>query len=538
MAVKMKLIIADLLNRSTKAQIIVLADKTIVYRNTLFNDIMHVPGHCHPEEEIAQYVLDDLGDKWKMKKVSGEVCICVVEKVTYEDGYTLVTLEEETADVGECLADDAHEHPVWIADKEGKINSCNQAAKQFHNATSLFEIVPWALVDYNKKEQSIYCQNDTHRYELQLVSGKACYVVELVSCHKVFPSENDIQRMLQLSEECYAIHDMEHVYFANQAMHDLLQLPAGQLNGEQLHEYVTEADLMILKQAQEEESRTWYRAVRIKTAEGLSQDVTCAILPIRLAGKAVFVSMLKKPITPYRREEAMDVVSRLAASMAHEIRNPLTSIKGFMQFFSEKDLLPQSFFHVTKQELERIEQIVSEYAFLARTQDREEVTEFCMKAFFQSLLKTERMKAVAVTHPIEWVSKAPVFITGCKKDLLFMFEHLIQNAADASEPGTPIVLETDIGEHDIRVCVVDEGVGIPEERLHVIGQPFYSTKEKGTGLGLMICYTIAEMHGGAVDVQSEIGIGTRVSVFLPRTVYHKPSSSHFTVKEPVAAIGE
>lgn len=65
------------------------------------------------------------------------------------------------------------------------------------------------------------------------------------------------------------------------------------------------------------------------------------------------------------------------------------------------------------------------------------------------------------------------------------------------------------------ICISDKGVGIPPERIKRLGEPFYSTKEKGTGVGLMISYQVIESHGGKINIRSQVGKGTTVIVFLP-----------------------
>ena len=93
--------------------------------------------------------------------------------------------------------------------------------------------------------------------------------------------------------------------------------------------------------------------------------------------------------------------------------------------------------------------------------------------------------------------------------------NLIKNSIEAMATGGSIVLNAKTSPEGIEVSVVDDGPGIPEERLRNLGEPFYTTKDRGTGLGLMVTYRIIQKHGGTVKVSSETGKGTRFELFLP-----------------------
>ena len=73
-----------------------------------------------------------------------------------------------------------------------------------------------------------------------------------------------------------------------------------------------------------------------------------------------------------------------------------------------------------------------------------------------------------------------------------------------------------INNEGVIIHVIDEGIGIPEERIKRLGEPFYSTKEKGTGIGLMLSYKIIESHQGTISIMSEVGVGTTVTIYLPK----------------------
>jgi len=100
-----------------------------------------------------------------------------------------------------------------------------------------------------------------------------------------------------------------------------------------------------------------------------------------------------------------------------------------------------------------------------------------------------------------------------------VFINVIKNAIEAMEDGGEIHIKAAALQPDrIRVQVIDREPGIPAERIPILGEPFYTTKEKGTGLGLMICYKIIRAHHGHLGIQSTVGVGTTVDIELPVSV--------------------
>jgi signal transduction histidine kinase len=96
-----------------------------------------------------------------------------------------------------------------------------------------------------------------------------------------------------------------------------------------------------------------------------------------------------------------------------------------------------------------------------------------------------------------------------------VFINMVKNSIEAMPSGGTITIEAKADRSDIVIAVRDEGVGISEDKIRMLGQPFYTTKEKGTGLGMMVSLNIVENHGGRVNVTSEPGLGTEIRVFLP-----------------------
>jgi len=215
------------------------------------------------------------------------------------------------------------------------------------------------------------------------------------------------------------------------------------------------------------------------------------------------------------RSEKMAVVGQLAAAVAHEIRNPLTSVKGFIQLFSETKQCNEEYMNIVLNELDRVEDIIFEFLTLARSH-QEKMETIKIDELLKQVIQLLQTQAILVNKEINFLVESNIPpVEGDSNKLKQVFFNIIQNALDAiDEKGVVFVR---LYSNDSRVCMefIDNGCGIPENRLESVGEPFYSTKEKGTGMGLMTSYKIIENHKGKIDIDSTVGEGTTVSVSLP-----------------------
>lgn len=101
------------------------------------------------------------------------------------------------------------------------------------------------------------------------------------------------------------------------------------------------------------------------------------------------------------------------------------------------------------------------------------------------------------------------------RQLKQVFINILKNAIEVMPNGGTITVSVEHVGDDIRIAIRDEGSGIPKDKIKKLGAPFYTTKERGTGLGLMVSYKIIEEHHGRIDVESEVGVGTTFYITLP-----------------------
>ncbi|MFS0782514.1 PAS domain S-box protein [Bacillus sp. 1P06AnD] len=218
-----------------------------------------------------------------------------------------------------------------------------------------------------------------------------------------------------------------------------------------------------------------------------------------------------------RKSDTLHVVGELAAGIAHEIRNPMTSLKGFIQLLQhhmEEDF--SSYFNIISSELKRIDTIITEFLVLARPQ-AVQFEEKDIRIILQDTVNLMSAEAIMNNISFSLLFDRDHFSLICEQNQLKqVFINIIKNSIESMPDGGMITIQTrSYSEEYIRIVIRDEGSGIPEEKLKKLGEPFYTTKERGTGMGLMVSYKIIEEHSGWVDVKSKVGKGTMVEVFLP-----------------------
>jgi two-component system, sporulation sensor kinase E len=249
----------------------------------------------------------------------------------------------------------------------------------------------------------------------------------------------------------------------------------------------------------------------------------CTSLPIIVDGIMTGIIGYGKNVTSLRlaeerlrRTEKLTVVGELSASVAHEIRNPLTSLKGFVQILQVEDPKHQFYYQIMHDELNRINHIVSELLLLAKPQKMKFLSADLQKILNDvlSLLNTE---ASLNDIQIDFSSSIRELWIECEPNQLKqLFINIIKNAMEASCKGGVITISLEELDNTLAsVKVIDKGCGISKERLERIGEPFYSSKEKGTGLGLTVSFKIVQSHNGSIRFESEQDDGTMVTIQLP-----------------------
>ncbi|THF78009.1 ATP-binding protein [Cohnella fermenti] len=212
--------------------------------------------------------------------------------------------------------------------------------------------------------------------------------------------------------------------------------------------------------------------------------------------------------------EKLYVAGQLAAGIAHEIRNPLTSLKGFLHLIGS-GRKEASYYHIMNSELDRIEGIVRELLMVAKPQVYE-LSYYDVRNMIRDTVTLLESQAILHSVSIEAdYGKEPLWVYGVENQIKQVFINVIKNAIEAMIDGGAIRVGLSREDDSVRIRITDEGPGIDQEQLAKMGQPFYTTKEKGTGLGLMVSYKIVDNHDGRIHVSSRLGIGTSFEIRFP-----------------------
>ncbi|MDO3677769.1 PAS domain-containing protein [Paenibacillus ehimensis] len=245
--------------------------------------------------------------------------------------------------------------------------------------------------------------------------------------------------------------------------------------------------------------------------------------PIYVNRKQVGCYIIAKDITEQKRKdelllksEKLTIAGQLAAGVAHEIRNPLTALKGFVQLMGRSEHSYSQYLPIMKEELERIETIISELLMLAKPQ-AVQMKIADLAVLVQDVVMLTSAQAMLLNIELRFsTTSEPLPIRCDPNQIKQVFVNFLKNAIDAMPRGGMIDVSLEAAEQKLAlVCIADQGCGITEEQLRQIGEPFYSTKEAGTGLGLLVSHKIIEHHKGRIHIASEVGVGTTIQVTLP-----------------------
>lgn len=216
--------------------------------------------------------------------------------------------------------------------------------------------------------------------------------------------------------------------------------------------------------------------------------------------------------------ERLNVVSQLAASVAHEVRNPMTSIKGFLQLISQDKNLNASqykYIEISLSELERAEAVINDYLSLAKPTTTEIITELNVTAELHSMLDIITSYTNTRNITIDYSIQEGILTKGKKNEFKQALLNIMKNSVEAVHVNGTLTVTAYQKNSVVLIEIKDNGVGMSQKQLEQLGAPYYSTKDKGTGVGLTITYKIIRDMKGKISVHSEQGVGTIFTIELP-----------------------
>ncbi|MGE6684092.1 ATP-binding protein [Paenisporosarcina sp. NPDC076907] len=269
--------------------------------------------------------------------------------------------------------------------------------------------------------------------------------------------------------------------------------------------------------------------------DGTFFDAQLTLSPIYdKSGDMVAMSVITRDIS-YRKEaeklivqtEKLKLAGEIAAGVAHEIRNPMTVISGFIQMMNTDDQHPyQTYTKLIESELERINLIISEFLILAKPHVTK-AKEFHIEKILQDvvLLFSPELNLRSILLKESWKARHAI-VVGEQNQIKQVIINIVKNAIEALTNGGSLEISTDLETQGfVTIQIRDNGEGMTQEVVNQIFEPFFTTKTTGTGLGMMISQKIIQEHGGKILINSQLNKGTVVSILLPYTQSEKSASS-------------
>ncbi|MCI2256037.1 ATP-binding protein [Domibacillus sp. PGB-M46] len=217
--------------------------------------------------------------------------------------------------------------------------------------------------------------------------------------------------------------------------------------------------------------------------------------------------------------EKLEMVSHLAASISHEVRNPLTVVKGFMQLSLDDNLSSadrSSYLNTAIEELDRASEILTDYLSFARTEvDKKEIVIVFkeVQRVINVLTPLANMNNVQISFSFEENKDSFIWIEGGKFGQFLL--NIMKNSIEAMPDGGRLHIKLTECITAVQIDIKDEGIGMTEAQINCLGKPYFTTKENGTGLGMLVSFKILNELNGKISVESEVGKGTCWKVVLP-----------------------
>ncbi|MBV7272514.1 PAS domain-containing protein [Clostridium sp. PL3] len=341
------------------------------------------------------------------------------------------------------------------------------------------------------------------------------------------------QIVLNAMEKLVLIVDKDgKIVMCNRAHEEILGIPVKQVIGMNYSEYMKKNKVFLEKEYKKNDSDSNLKRsyeITVTNIYGEKKRLLCDISTIydangKMVGKigvASNMTNLREQQEKMIQQEKLALLGQMGASIVHETRNYLTTIKGSCQLI---DILTQeekvrNYTQKINKDINEVNRIISEFLSLSKPRELhlEEVSIYDMVQSIKSIVETSSlMKGVNISF---YLSKDEEYLLCDESQIKQVVLNICKNAVDAmvNTEDARLIIGTGYDEktNELFIRIEDNGQGMSKETLKKIGTPFFTTKKTGTGLGLNVCYTIVKEHKGRIEVESELGKGTTFKLILP-----------------------
>lgn len=335
--------------------------------------------------------------------------------------------------------------------------------------------------------------------------------------------DKDFSVLSKTTDPFFILNMSGQLVYVNEVCEELLQCSRNDLVGMKLNKIFISSvlsDTQTFFSGKQREQLINFDS-KISMRPGNIADVNVTVFPILFNDEVVGNYVVLKDITMIKRErqllsEKQAAAGQLAAGIAHEIRNPITAIKGFLQLMMGEHKGDTTYYNIVESEINRVEMILKELMVLAKP-TKINYQELDIRSLLDKVLTL--MESQTLLNNIEVIKNfhaLEVTVFGDENQLKQVFINYIKNAIEAMPDGGKIILEGIYLNDSVHIRIIDQGSGIPPEILERISEPFFTTKEHGTGLGMLVCNEIIEEHKGKSNIFSSTE-GTCIEVILPVT---------------------
>jgi PAS domain S-box-containing protein len=365
-------------------------------------------------------------------------------------------------------------------------------------------------------------------------------------------SQQKFERLFTDNPEAAVYMDSSfHILDINPRFSELFGYSSGEVRGKHINDGIVPKDKMeegeMLDREALKKGYVYHDTVR-KRKNGSLVPVSISAAPITVEGKLVGIVGLYKDITERKqmekkleeysqhleelvekrtrqlkeaeeqliKSERLAAIGQVAAMVGHDLRNPLTSIKGATYYLKKKlgpkmDEKAMEMLELIEKDIEHSNEIITDLMEYSK-EIRLELTETTPKSIIKEALSlVEIPKNVKVIDSTQSEPKIKMDIDKMKR----VFANFIKNAVEAMLEGGKLTISTKESDGNVEIMFIDTGIGMAKEVMEKIWTPFFTTKAEGMGLGLPICKRVIEAHGGKISVESIVGEGTTFAVTIP-----------------------